>query len=274
MALVFVSAAQAGCGFFDSAYTPGFDEVVDSEEGGAPGEGEGEPSSPEAIGVGSESVVKLPFSSPSVCGDGIAEPGEPCDDGDVDGGDGCAAGCQIESGYACVTGSDGGSICSDLDECALGTGTCVANAVCSNLPGSYGCACAAGLESTSVTALDCVDIDECALPGAGGCDSTATCHNSFGGHVCKCNAGYEGDGVECSDSDECALNSDNCAENAKCINTPGNFECVCQDGYGGDGLECREIDECETGDHDCAAFETCRNYPGSFACIPNGQQLN
>ena len=35
------------------------------------------------------------------CGDGILAPGEACDDGDNDGGDGCAADCKVESGFTC-----------------------------------------------------------------------------------------------------------------------------------------------------------------------------
>ena len=58
-----------------------------------------------------------------------------------------------------------------------------------------------------------------------------------------CNAGYDGDGVECTNIDECAdptLN--NCDTNASCTDDAGSFSCVCNAGYDGDGVECTNID--------------------------------
>jgi fibro-slime domain-containing protein len=39
----------------------------------------------------------------SICGDGVVEPGEQCDDGNSIPGDGCSGVCQIEPGYTCPT---------------------------------------------------------------------------------------------------------------------------------------------------------------------------
>lgn len=39
----------------------------------------------------------------SVCGNGIVEDGESCDDGNARGGDGCDGTCKIENGYTCPT---------------------------------------------------------------------------------------------------------------------------------------------------------------------------
>ncbi|XP_048585205.1 uromodulin isoform X3 [Nematostella vectensis] len=44
--------------------------------------------------------------------------------------------CVCKAGY---TGS--GEVCTDIDECAVGTSTCDSNAVCSNTAGGYTCAC-------------------------------------------------------------------------------------------------------------------------------------
>jgi cysteine-rich repeat protein len=47
----------------------------------------------------------------SVCGNGVISGPEACDDGDIDSGDGCAASCQIESGWIC---SGQPSVCTPL----------------------------------------------------------------------------------------------------------------------------------------------------------------
>ena len=39
--------------------------------------------------------------TPPVCGDGVLDPGETCDDGNGDSGDGCSSTCQVESGWNC-----------------------------------------------------------------------------------------------------------------------------------------------------------------------------
>src|SRR5689334_23220983 len=40
-----------------------------------------------------------------VCGDGLVEGTEACDDGNLAPGDGCAATCTVETGYACADGA-------------------------------------------------------------------------------------------------------------------------------------------------------------------------
>lgn len=54
--------------------------------------------------------VVLQCSAPPVCGNGITQSGEGCDDGDVDDGDGCSSTCTVEAGFTCQ--SDGSpSVC-------------------------------------------------------------------------------------------------------------------------------------------------------------------
>ena len=50
-----------------------------------------------------------------------------------------------------------------------------------------------------------------------------------GGFECSCNSGYSGDGISCSDDDECAAGA--CDANASCTNTDGGYECACNDGF-------------------------------------------
>jgi hypothetical protein len=54
------------------------------------------------------------------------------------------------------------------------------------------------------------------------CDPNATCV-ATGVATCTCKPGFTGDGMTCSDIDECAASNGNCA--AACMNTPGSFVC-------------------------------------------------
>jgi hypothetical protein len=47
-----------------------------------------------------------------------------------------------------------------------------------------------------------------------------------------CEAGYTGDGIDCTDIDECALFQP-CDVHAVCENTIGSFICTCNPGYSG-----------------------------------------
>ncbi|WP_437758502.1 EGF domain-containing protein [Sorangium sp. So ce1389] len=151
-------------------------------------------------------------------------------------------------GLTCQSGT-----CTDVNECALGTDNCDANATCTNTTGSFTCACNEGYEGDGVT---CADVDECAL-GTDNCDANATCTNTPGSFSCACNAGYAGDGVTCADVDECALGTDNCDANAACTNTPGSFSCACNAGYEGDGVTCTPSAPPACGDGIVQAGEVC-----------------
>ena len=71
------------------------------------------------------------------CGDGIIEPGEACDDGDVISGDGCSSTCQVETGYSCsgapstCTVVCGNGIITAPETCDDG-GTTSGNGICSS----------------------------------------------------------------------------------------------------------------------------------------------
>ncbi|MGK3982878.1 FG-GAP-like repeat-containing protein [Sorangium sp. So ce136] len=159
-------------------------------------------------------------------------------------------------GLTCQSGT-----CTDVDECALGTDNCDANAACTNTAGSFTCACNAGYSGDGVT---CTDVDECAL-GTDNCDANAACTNTSGSFTCACNAGYSGDGVTCTDVDECALGTDNCDANAACTNTSGSFTCACNAGYSGDGVTCANIDECA--ESPCQNGGTCVDGINSYTCV-------
>ncbi len=70
-----------------------------------------------------------------VCGDGVVQGEEECDDGNTKGGDGCAADClSIRIGFTCIEGLPCDSVCGDA--------VIAGNEVCDdgNTKGGDGCA--------------------------------------------------------------------------------------------------------------------------------------
>lgn len=219
---------------------------------------------------GRESTFDIAFEVEGVCGDGIVEGNEGCDDANTEDGDGCSATCTVETGYEC-TGVP--SVCTDIDECMTQTDNCDENATCTNTIGSFTCECNAGWEGNGTT---CTDIDEC-TEGTDNCDSLAACTNTPGSFTCECPSGYDGDGTTdgtgCTDIDECADETDDCVAGATCTNTDGGFTCACPDGFSGDGhmggTGCTDNDECATMADTCDENASCTNTNGGFTCACN-----
>ncbi|GEM_PF-282086 len=193
--------------------------------------------------------------------------------------------------------------CSDIDECADGTGPCKEGATCVNRDGGYDCECDAPFYSDGmdgchcpdgfalVGADECIDIDECA-EGDGPCKEGAECVNEPGYYQCLCQApmisdgwdgcecpwGFTPDGTGgCTEIDECA--NEPCDDTAICVDQVGYYECICELpkesdgwfgcfcglGYAPDGEGgCVEIDECAS--EPCHDGATCVDYLGYFEC--------
>jgi cysteine-rich repeat protein len=92
-----------------------------------------------------------------VCGDGVIEGNETCDDGNVASADGCSADCEVEPGFSCA----GGAVC--LTVC--GDGIVAASEACDdgNVVSGDGCSADCELE-TDATGDGCPN----AYCGAGG----------------------------------------------------------------------------------------------------------
>ncbi|MBT9555020.1 MAG: hypothetical protein IV100_03275 [Myxococcales bacterium] len=173
--------------------------------------------------------------------------------------------------------------CVDLNECTTGQNDCApstAGGQCINKPGSFECACKAGLSGDGKTCGcgqgyeigstgSCVDMNECTA-GTSTCVPDALggkCSNKPGSFTCSCLPGWDGDGTTCTDKDECTLNTDNC--NQICTNTPGSFECSCNPGYQKDLNACPDINECaDPAAVGCYGF--CENIGGGFNCWGKG----
>lgn len=73
----------------------------------------------------------------------------------------------------------------------------------------------------------------------GGCSRYARCTATATGRTCRCRTGFTGDGVTCTDVNECLSNNGGCNANALCINRVGSRVCRCRTGYRGTGFVCK-----------------------------------
>ncbi|MEL6546341.1 MAG: hypothetical protein AAFQ82_17065 [Myxococcota bacterium] len=99
------------------------------------------------------------------------------------------------------------------------------------------------------------------------CFDGVACTDIPGGFECgSCPRGYTGDGVDCSDIDECLAFP--CDALVDCTNLEGGFVCgSCPTGFqdlNGDGTACVDINECAT--DVCDPLPFCTNTPGGFFC--------
>eukprot|EP00933_Yihiella_yeosuensis_P047756 TRINITY_DN4368_c0_g1_i2.p1 TRINITY_DN4368_c0_g1~~TRINITY_DN4368_c0_g1_i2.p1 ORF type:complete len:536 (+),score=82.72 TRINITY_DN4368_c0_g1_i2:252-1859(+) len=140
-----------------------------------------------------------------------------------------------------------GTTCVNMDECKSSRHDCALHAQCIDTLGSFTCKCLPGYNGTGTKYLGewppvsgCWDIDECQnetqfwlhnVTNKTACVSGAKCTNTDGSFICKCESGYYGDGLNCTNIDECKVLRDNCDSNANCTDTVGSFTCKCNMGY-------------------------------------------
>ena len=133
-----------------------------------------------------------------------------------------------------------------------GGDNCNDNASCTNNLGSFECNCkngyagvssvngeSSGDEESDGDGTVCENVDECGSEELNNCNANAVCTDSNGSFTCNCNDGFIGNGIDCTDVDECTIDTDNCHTNATCTNNPGSFDCGCNSGYAGDGTICK-----------------------------------
>lgn len=111
-----------------------------------------------------------------ICGNGEAEMGEACDDGNLTDGDGCSAVCQTEAPAVCGNGTaETGETCDDgnqtTETCAYGLSSCmVCNKTCQSVSGAVSF-CGDGI-------LDAANNEQCddgnLIPGDGCSDQCLT----------------------------------------------------------------------------------------------------
>ncbi|MEO8981058.1 MAG: discoidin domain-containing protein [Polyangiaceae bacterium] len=180
-----------------------------------------------------------------VCGNGVLDGTERCDDGNTDSGDGCSSTCKVETGWDCrpFEPSSCSPTCGDglLAGAEAQAGGCddqnkLANDGCSatcHVESGYVCSGA-----PSVCAKTCGDGK---LDAGEACDDGKATAGD-GCFACAVESGYTCDNTrppsKCTDINECTKGTDNCSSNATCTNSPGSFTCACNTGYSGNGVTC------------------------------------
>ncbi|XP_078016684.1 uncharacterized protein LOC117248622 [Epinephelus lanceolatus] len=202
------------------------------------------------------------------CKRGFSANGTQCEDIDECSGEGTCHPRALCTNFigdffcSCQQGFKGdGFSCQDVDECSLSNTTCPAFSECINSPGAHVCSCLNGTVAFNDT---CVPPSPLCDPA---CHTHGLCHQSPAGYQCVCDLGYMGDGLTCSDIDECQRENICPQNNTECMNVPGSFSCVCKKGYTLNGTQCVDVNECETGQHECSEFAQCINNKGSHSCF-------
>lgn len=109
----------------------------------------------------------------------------------------------------------------------------------------------------STAAVDCSE-----------CHPYALCE----GLNCSCKAGFTGDGLNCSDIDECADSQTHNCSVGTCENTVGSYICFCPRGYIHSNGSCEPINECANPSlYGCHPFAKCINNMYRYICVcPDG----
>ena len=157
--------------------------------------------------------------------------------------DGCHNGvCNDADGSCGQVNKDDGTACNDSKNCTkdekCSSGTCVdADVDSACLEGSMSCTevatrtctCASGYVFDT-TARTCVR-DLCG-PGMNPCSPNANCTVASGASVatCTCKAGFDGNGMTCTDHDDCASNPCGVGMGCTDLPAPGTHTCQCTGG--------------------------------------------
>jgi len=136
-------------------------------------------------------------------------------------------------------------LCTDVEECKVGTDSCHDDAICTNTKGSYTCKCKDGYFGNGFKCIGRVShtISSWTLYFLA---ASSLLYSSlhlfllfqfilyFCLFVLLCLM------FTCTltDKDECTYDLDNCHADALCTNTKGSYNCTCLRGYEGDGIKC------------------------------------
>jgi cysteine-rich repeat protein len=151
----------------------------------------------------------------ALCGDGVIDPGEQCDDGNAKSGDCCSSTCQLEAAGATCVDTDA-NVCT-VAQCD-GAGTCD-----QTVPKPLGTTCP-DTDGKECTVAQC--------DGAGLCDQTAS----------------KPVGTACTDTDGNGCTAAQCDANGNCDQTvpePAGTACTDTDGNGCTAAQCTGAGICD-----------------------------
>ncbi|XP_069131705.1 uncharacterized protein [Argopecten irradians] len=176
----------------------------------------------------------------------------------------------------CPAGYTSSTMKDRCDTCPINTYSDAYGSTCQNCPSTAECPC---------------------LVSGSPCHSSTLCYNkkvggSYTTGCLACPTGYTGDGITCTDVDECAIHNP-CWNNSACLNTVPGYQCsACPCGYTGtfeDALSidvhrrtfdlyntmwtsvnqsCVDVNECLINNGGCNGNSICYNTVGSFYCGP------
>ncbi|KAL5009486.1 hypothetical protein ScPMuIL_011791 [Solemya velum] len=178
--------------------------------------------------------------------------------------------CDSSQGCVCKEGWSGKNCKINIDECAASVPLCGPLETCVDAPGSYSCICKEGYTRGSNN--QCQNVDECSTIGLNNC--AQDCVDTQGNYSCHCKTGYQGDGITCTDIDECSSNLNNCQQT--CVNQVGDFNCECFIGFilEENRHECKKsYDPCAGSGKNCSKAHGCTLENGNPACICNSGYL-
>jgi cysteine-rich repeat protein len=205
-----------------------------------------------------------------ICGDGIVEGAETCDDGNTTSGDGCDANCQAEFCGDGIVNDAPNEACDDGDTIDNGEGGCLAD--CSGIQtcgdgfteGTEGCDDGDTIDNGEGGCLaDCSSIQTCGdgfTTGTEICDDGDTIDNGEGGCFADC-SGIQtcGDGFTegteaCDDGDTIDNGEGSCLADCSGIQ-------ICGDGFTTGTESCDDGDTIDNGEGgclaDCSGTQTC-----------------
>jgi sulfatase modifying factor 1 len=243
-----IGGASGASGASGGAAVGGTDEAG---RGGAGGEGA-------ALGSG-------------VCGDGIVEDGERCDDRNPRPGDGCSADCRVESGWRC-DGSEP-TVCDEVcgDGNVVGAEARAGGCDDGNEDDGDGCSASCTVEGGFFCSrAPSVCTDTC---GNGEIDGDEECDDRNGDAGDGCFACAEELDWDCTNEPSLCTTvndceGDPCENGGVCVDGNGSYSCRC-DGTGFEGPSCEtNVDDCSP--DPCLHGGLCSDLVSDYACDCTG----
>jgi len=171
------------------------------------------------VWVAQGATLDITCGDPPVCGDGVTEGAETCDDGNTSNGDGCSLACTVEPGFTC-TGAP--SACATV----CGDGVVAGTEECDDGNQNSGDACAACADAFCGDGIVELGVEECDDGNA--IDTDACLTNCM---AATCGDGVVGPGEACDDG--------NASAGDACV--------LCQVAVCGDGYLRAGVEECDDG---------------------------